>query len=121
MKVVVALVTGLALAGCTSPSPVAPSPVNSTTFLWAMVVDGTGVCIPGASIEVVIGQGAGQTFAQATPCTAWTDDGGVVFSNLTPGRAMTLRALAPGYVPQEKSVVTSSGPQQSLLLTPSRQ
>jgi hypothetical protein len=85
-----------------------------------MVVDETGVCIVGATVQVVSGQGLGQTITQTTPCDAWAYDGGVVFRDLTPGAEMTLRASAPGYATQEKTVVPSLGPQMAVLFAPSR-
>jgi hypothetical protein len=85
-----------------------------------MVVDESGVCIDGATIQVVRGQSAGPSVPQTTPCDAWAYDGGVFFKNLTPGVAMTLRATAPGWDPLEKTVVPSSGPQQTVLFAPSR-
>jgi hypothetical protein len=85
-----------------------------------MVVDGGGACIVDATLEVVRGQGpVGQNFTQQTPCGAWDYDGGVVLKNLTPGVAMTLRAWAPGYVAQEKTLIPSLGTQMAVLFAPS--
>jgi hypothetical protein len=83
-----------------------------------MVVDEAGLCIVGATIEVV--DGAGHAVTQTTPCDAWAYDGGVVFRDLTPGVEMTLRASASGYAAQEKTVVPSLGPQMAVLFTPTR-
>ena len=118
----------LTLVGCSqnSPqrSPVAPSPSPAPTcltctngVLFAMVVDEAGVCIDGATIQVVGGQSAGVSVPQTTPCDVWDADGGVWLKDLTPGVAMTLRATAPGWAPLEKTVVPSSGPQQAVLFT----
>jgi hypothetical protein len=85
-----------------------------------MVVDEAGVCIVGATVQVVRGQSLGQSITQTTPCDAWAYDGGVVFKDLTPGVEMTLRASASGYAAQETTVVPSSGPQMAVLFTPSR-
>jgi hypothetical protein len=97
----------------------APRP-NSLTFLWVMVVDDGGVCIFGATVEVVRGQGLGQSMTQTTPCAAWDYDGGFVFRDLTPGVEMTLRASALGYAAQERTVVPSLGPQMAVVITPAR-
>jgi hypothetical protein len=131
MKFALLLVATLTLVGCShdSPqrSPAAPSPTPvptaepaSSAFLWAMVVDESGACIGGATIQVVGGQSAGVSVPQTTPCDAWAYDGGVVFKDLTPGVAMTLRATAPGWAPLEKTVVPSSGATGAILFTPSR-
>jgi hypothetical protein len=85
-----------------------------------MVVDESGVCIVDATVRVVRGQDLGQEITQTTPCDAWAYYGGVVFDDLAPGQEMTLRASAPGYAAQEKTVVPSLGPQQALLFAPSR-
>ena len=101
-------------------SPTAnPAPANGLTFVWAMVIDNSGACIPGGTVEVVAGQGFGQRLAQA-PCDAWSHDGGVVFRDLTPGRQMTMRASAPGYDSEEKIVVPRLGPQMAIVFEPLR-
>jgi hypothetical protein len=102
-----------------SPTPPVTT-IDSSMFVWAMVVDESGVCIVGATVRVVRGQGLGQEITQSTPCDAWAYDGGAVFDDLTPGVEMTLRASAAGYAAQEKTVVPASGPQQALLFAPSR-
>ena len=103
-----------------SPVPVPAPPAGSLTFLWGMVVDESGVCIVGATVQVVHGQGVGQSITQVTPCDAWSYDGGVMFRDLTPDVEMTLRASAPGYAAQEKTVVPSLGGQMAVLFVPSR-
>ena len=104
-----------------SPTPTLSPAPSPSAWLWVMVVDHGGACIVDATLEVVRGQGpVGQSFTQQTPCGAWDYDGGVVFKNLTPGVEMTLRAWAPGYVAQEKTLIPSLGPQMAVLLTPSK-
>jgi hypothetical protein len=134
VKFALTILATVALLGCaqenaqrlpTAPDPPLPTaspapPGSSSTFLWAMVVDATGVCIVGATVEVVRGQGLGQNITQTTPCDAWAYDGGVLFKELTPGVEMTLRASASGYASKERTVVPSSGPQMAVLLAPSR-
>jgi hypothetical protein len=138
MKFALIIFVSLTLLGCshestqsslpTSPGPPiptaspvpTPAPAGSLTFLWGMVVDGSGVCIVGATVQVVSGQGLGQSMRQTTPCDAWSYDGGVMFRDLTPGVEMTLRASASGYDAQEKTVAPSLGGQMAVLFTPSR-
>lgn len=96
-------------------------PPVSQTWLWGMVIEASGVCIAGATATVVGGQAIGQTIRQEIPCDAWAYDGGFLFTNLTPGVPMTIRASASGYVEREMTVVPSSGPQTAVLfvLSPS--
>ena len=103
-----------------SPASPVPAPPTGLTFLWGMVVDQAGVCIVGATVQVVSGQGLGQSMTQTTPCDAWAYDGGVVFRDLTPGVEMTLRASASGYTAQEKTVAPSLAGQVAVLFAPSR-
>jgi len=85
-----------------------------------MAVDEGGACIDGATFEVVRGQSAGVSVPQTTPCDAWSYDGGVLFKDLTPGVAMTLRATAPGWAPLEMTVVPTAASYSVTLFTPSR-
>ena len=127
MKFPLIVFVTMTLCGCSAqPMPMAPSPpvpaappASSFVSLWGMVINAGGACIVGATVEVVRGQGLGQSITQTTPCDAWGDDGGVVFKDLTPGVEMTLRASASGYVAQEKTVVPN-GAQRALLFEPSR-
>ena len=86
-----------------APQPPASPPPNSVS---GMVLDEPqGVCVDGATVEVVRGQGLGQRVAQTTPCSYWDNyAGGFGFRNLTPGVELTLRATAPGWTTQEKTV-----------------
>lgn len=102
-----------------SPSPPSPTP-SASTFLWVMAVDASGVCAADATIEVVAGQGVGRIARQSTPCSVWDYDGGVLFFDLTPGVEMTLRASAPGYATQEKTVTPTSGGQMVTVMELSR-
>ncbi|MDF2774298.1 MAG: Carboxypeptidase regulatory-like domain [Geminicoccaceae bacterium] len=103
------------------PPTVPPDPPSVGVFLWGMVVDDSGVCIPGATVRVVAGQRLGASVVQRTPCDAWAYEGGFTFEHVTAGVAMTLLASAPGYVDAEATVVPSLGPQRALLITPSRE
>jgi hypothetical protein len=94
--------------------------IGSFAWLWVKVVDESGVCIDGATIQVVRGQRLGPSITQETPCNAWSVEGGVFFRDLTPGVEMTLRASASGRVALETTVIPTSGPIRAILLTPSR-
>src|SRR5436309_11160343 len=98
MKIAVVVSVLLPLFGCSHDTsgvhlPAAPSPrvvtvtpvppPNATTSLWGMVVDVTGACIVGATVEVVGGQALGQRLTQTTPCSAWDYDGGFLYEDLT--------------------------------------
>jgi len=126
MRFALLVLATLTLVGCSQdspqPSPVAPSPSPAPTagpgysaFVFAMVVEDSGNCLDGATIQVVRGQSAGLSVQQTTPCDVWDADGGVWFSNLVPGAAMTLRATAPGWSPLEKIVVPSPGAQVAVV------
>ena len=85
------------------------------TRVWVMVVpeQGSGICILGAAVEVIAGQGLGQSATQE-PCDIWWV-GGITFNNLTPGVEMTLRASAAGYVSEEKTVIPTHGSPGALI------
>ena len=90
-----------------SPVPPTPNPppVPSTPgAVWLMVAESSGICILGATVDVIGGQAVGQTAAQDHPCNIW-DIGGVEFDNLIAGTEMTVRASAPGYAAKEMTVV----------------
>ena len=126
MRLALIILATVTLVGCsdgTAP-PAAPTmPVAPTPSAWivAMVAEDGGLCIQGATVEVVAGQAPGRSETQTEPCDVW-DAGGVTFQELVPGVELTLRASAPGYVAQEKVVVPRSGPQTAVIftLTPSR-
>ena len=69
------------------------------------MVDPSGVCIDGATVQVVRGQRVGQSVAQTTPCDAWSYGNGFALDDLMPGIEMTLRASARGWSTCEKTVV----------------
>jgi hypothetical protein len=127
MKFALTILAIFTLLGCSQEnsqrSPTAPGPsvpTASLAWLWGMVVDEAGVCIVGATVQVVRGQNLGQSITQTTPCDAWAYYGGVDFRDLTPGEEMTLRASASGYAAQERTVVPSLGPQMAVLFVMAR-
>jgi len=83
-----------------------------------MVIDRTGACIPGATIQVVAGQAVGNAVTQETPCSVWDYAGGVEFHYLTAGVPMTLRATAAGYADEERTVTPFGGPQSVIEIAP---
>lgn len=125
MKTALTILSTLTLLGCSEENTpyrlFSPTdPPASLTWLWGMVVDESGVCIPGATVTVVRGQRLGQHITQTTPCDAWAYDGGFVFKNLTAGVEMTLRVSAIGYAVEEKTVVPFVGPQTAVIIAPPR-
>jgi hypothetical protein len=88
------------------------------TWIWVMVVDPNGGCIPGATIQVVAGQAGGEPITQETPCSVWDYAGGVEYHNLIAGVPMTLRATAPGYAVEEKTITPFGGPQMAIIFAP---
>ena len=109
-----------------APTPPAPpsappaAPASGRTFLWGMVVDGSGACIAGAQVLVIEGQRAGESLTQTTPCSVWDYGNGFYFEDLVPGIPMTLRVSAPGYADLERTVTPTLGVQTAFLFTPSR-
>jgi len=89
----------------TPTTPTTPStPASSTGFLWVVVADSDGFCIPGGSIRVVRGQLAGETRVQDDrPCSVWDYGMGINFQELELGVEITLTASASGYAEQSKS------------------
>lgn len=124
MRLAATIFAALALLGCTGEnagqSPVAPVE-SPRAFLNALIVDGSGECIEGATLRVIAGQRAGESFAQQTPCHVWCyDGGGVPLTGLTAGVAMTFQASAPGYQVNEKRVIPSSKAQTAVEFVLSR-
>ena len=78
------------------------------TFVWVVVTSDTGggSCIPGARVEIVRGQGLGQSLTQSTlGCSYWDPDDAAAFDGLNVGEELTLRASALGYAAKETTVV----------------
>jgi len=59
----------------------------------------------------VQGQAVGEPITQGTPCSVWDYSGGVEYHDLTAGVSMTIRATAPGYTTEEKTITPFVGPQ----------
>jgi hypothetical protein len=93
-----------------------PGPAPATAFLMMLVVDPSGVCIDGATVQVVGGQSIGTTMTQIGPCGAWDYGNEILLTGLTPGVEMTLLVSAPGYEPRTTTVIPTLGPQTAVLL-----
>ncbi len=68
-----------------------------------MVIEESGSCINGATIQIVRAESAGEPIPQKTPCGAWDYDGGLLLTDLTAGVELTLRGAAIGYTRREMS------------------
>jgi hypothetical protein len=130
MRLAVPILMTSALLGCSggSPAPPAPttvppsvSPQQPDVYVAVVVVQDSGQCIVGATVQSIAGQAVGQSQTQKAACDVWSGDGDVFFLHLQPGVEMTLRASAPGYRSQEKVVSPTAGPQPAVefILTPS--
>ena len=75
-----------------------------------IVIDASGGCIEGATIQIVWAEGAGDPIPQSTPCSVWEVDGGLLLTGLTPDEELTLRGAARGYAPREMSFRPFPGP-----------
>ena len=130
MKLAAAILATLYLVGCsaedrakglpTSPTQTSAPPVTSPTTggIWGMVLEESGACIVGATVEVIDGERRGEIQVQRTPCGYWDYDGGFVFDNLHMGTQITLRASASGYTSKDFTVAAvSSGPYVDVTLS----
>ncbi len=125
MIVVIAL--GVAANGGSSPTSPTPPPPQVTPapepappalvpgpalpgVLWVMVFSGTsGICLPEATVEVIVDGTVIQSGRQKAPCSPWDyGDEGILFVNL-PVVQLTLRASAPGYAAGEITVTPAIG------------
>jgi hypothetical protein len=93
------------------------------TFVWVVVIEkgGAGLCIPGATVEIVRGQGLGRSVTQTTAgCSYWDPDYDAIFNGLIEGQELTLRSSAAGYTAKEITVIPRSGPQTAVTFELSR-
>jgi hypothetical protein len=73
-----------------------------------MVIDYTGICIEGAVIEIVSGQGKGFKGTPSATCDAWDYDGGYFIYGLVLGDSLTIRASAAGYLDSEVTLLPAT-------------
>jgi hypothetical protein len=86
---------GLEAPAVPTPNPSAPTGgagVPGSGILWVLVVEASGRCITGASVQLVVDQRVVSSGTQTTPCDVWSGDGGVLFRGLTFGDSITVRA-----------------------------
>lgn len=117
------------------PAPTAPDPPAATipdpparparlTFVWVAVIGESlwgGLCVPGATVEIVGGQGLGRRLTQTTRgCTTWDPDYEMIFDGLNEGEEVTLRASASGYASKEITVIPTFGGQSAVSITLSK-
>jgi hypothetical protein len=65
---------------------------------------GSGICVPGATVEIVRGQGLGRRVSQGS-CNYWDPDPDAAFTDLNADEELTFRASAPGYAATELTVL----------------
>jgi hypothetical protein len=106
----------------TTPGP--PARPTTLTFLPVVVIEkgGEGACIPGATVEIVRGQGLGRSVTQTSAwvCSYWDPDYEASFDRLNAGEELTLRASASGYEAKQLTVIPKSGPQTAIAIELSR-
>lgn len=101
------------------PDQPPPAPYIGDAFIWGHVLDESGLCILGASVEIVSGPGAGRKAIQEEVCGAWDHVAGFEFRGLPLGVTVTLRASRDGYEAQQRSLVTGrGGPPFQFVLVP---
>ena len=90
------------------PAPAPPAPVV-TGIVWVVVLPegGSGVCITGATVQVIVDGAVVQSKTQQ-PCDYWDPDYDLVFKDL-PVTGVTVRASAPGYLTREITATPSNG------------
>ncbi len=93
----------------TTPTP--PARPSELTAVWVVVLaEGSALCIPGATVEIVRGHGLGRSVMQTTRgCSWWEPDYDAFFDGLNSGEELTLRASASGYASKEITVDLTSG------------
>lgn len=93
-------------------------PIPSGGWIWVMVLEESGMCITGANVVVVRGEGVGQSLTHTRPCNAWSYDAEIMFVGLTLGATVTIRASAPGYATREVTAYAQrSGQATEIVLT----
>jgi hypothetical protein len=80
-----------------------------TGLVWVVVLPegGSGECITGATVQVIIDGAVVQSKTQQ-PCDYWDPDYDLVFKDL-PVTGVMIRASAPGYLTKEITATPSNG------------
>jgi hypothetical protein len=92
------------------PVPDPPAPASAATgSVWIVVIPegGTGECITGATVQVIVDGSVAQSKTQQ-PCDYWDPDYDLFFKDLPVG-GVTVRASAPGYVTREIAATPATG------------
>jgi len=71
------------------------------------VIEATGACVEGATVQLIVGNIVVQSATQTDPCDT-RDYGGIIFNELPAGE-LTLRASAPGYATQDTTGTATFG------------
>ena len=90
------------------PAPPPPPPAPTVGYVWGHVVEASGVCIPGAVVEIIVGPSTGSKRTQEEPCDAWSYAIGWEY-NLPYGARVKFRATVAGYRPAEREHVVANG------------
>jgi len=94
------------------PDPPAPKPPQApvvTGALWVVVLpERDGICITGATVQVIV-EGAVVQSKTQQPCNYWDPDYDLVFKDL-PVTGVTARASASGYLMRGIMATPSRGP-----------
>ncbi|MDQ6801986.1 MAG: hypothetical protein M3041_14250 [Acidobacteriota bacterium] len=116
----------LLLLSCNGDSPTAPRaqppaqtepPAAATGVVSGFVLDPSGVCLPGAVVEVLDGARVGDKSTHKGVCGAW-DYGVEGYSlRLPDGIKVRLRASKAGYRSKEETVLAPAG-RADFVLTP---
>ena len=87
-----------------------------------IVVDPSGVCIEGATVEVIAGPVlVGQKAMQTLPCDLAAGTGGFWFEEGAPAATdLTIRVSAPGYVSKEQDIEVDWTEALKLTLVPTK-
>jgi hypothetical protein len=102
------------------PAPTPPAPTREGTgSLVVMVLQASGACILGATVQILENANAVQSATQTEECSYWDYGPLLSFKNLPIGE-MTVRASAAGYVTSEVTA-TPSISREPVIITLERQ
>jgi uncharacterized protein (DUF39 family) len=81
-----------------------------------MVINPTGGCIYGATLQVIVAGAVVQSGTQTDDCGAWDYGGGFLIKGLTAGVDVTLRASAPGYIGKDETATPETSANRAVLI-----